>query len=64
MLLLYHSYALNVPFDRKVILIREIGVSRKGSTPLGGCPYFGYLIGKLKTCNSQSAGYSNRRKLL
>ena len=30
----YQRHALDVPFDRKVILIREIGVSRNGTTPL------------------------------
>lgn len=34
LLLLYHRNALHVPFDRKVIQIREIGVSREGLPPL------------------------------
>ena len=31
----YQRYALDVPFDRNVILIREIGVLRKGLPPGG-----------------------------
>ena len=53
LLLLYHRNALDVSFDRKVILTREIWIARKGSTPSfeGGAytiePY--RIIGMLST---------------
>ena len=55
LLLVYHGYALNVPFDRKVILIREIGDSREGSPPppkcRGGKPFLCNLIRSGSDCD-------------